>query len=63
MEIVVALIILALYFVPTFVAVHRNHHNRTAIIVLNILTGWILIGWVIALVWACTVTKSVFKVE
>jgi Superinfection immunity protein len=46
--------IILLYFVPTFVAHRRGHRNAGAIAVLNILLGWTLIGWVVALVWACT---------
>ncbi len=44
----------ACYFVPTFVAFRRRHRNRAAIAVLNIFLGWSGLGWVAALVWACT---------
>jgi hypothetical protein len=44
---------LAVYFIPTFVASARRHHNRRAIFVLNLLLGWTLLSWVAALVWAC----------
>jgi hypothetical protein len=43
-----------LYFIPAVVAVRRHHRQRLAITVLNVLLGWTLIGWVVALVWACT---------
>ena len=49
---VVALLFLAVYFLPTFVAVARKKVNEGAIFVLNLFLGWSLIGWVIALVWA-----------
>jgi len=42
---------LGLYFFPAFVG--RNKRNAKAILVLNLFLGWTLIGWVIALVWAC----------
>jgi T4 superinfection immunity protein len=45
---------LAVYFMPAVVAVWREHHNTRAIIVLNVLLGWTVLGWVFALVWACT---------
>jgi len=45
---------LAVYFVPSIVAVTRGHWNRTAIFVLNLLLGWTFVGWGIALVWALT---------
>jgi hypothetical protein len=48
------IIIALLYFVPAIVAGTRRHRNRMAITVLNIFVGWTFIGWVIALVWACT---------
>ena len=44
---------LAVYFTPTLVAFGRDHYNRGAIFVLNLLLGWTLFGWVAALVWAC----------
>ena len=45
---------MVVYFVPTIVAAASKHHNTTAIFVLNLFLGWTLIGWVAALVWACT---------
>lgn len=45
---------LILYFLPTIVASARSHHNTLAIFVLNFLTGWTVLGWIIATVWACT---------
>jgi len=50
------IVLLPLYFFPWIVAISRDHHNRTAIAVLNLLLGWTFIGWVAALVWACTAT-------
>jgi hypothetical protein len=44
---------LAVYFIPAIVALERLHHNRGAIFVLNLFLGWTLLGWVVALVWAC----------
>jgi len=41
-----------LYFLPTFVALVRQHRHHVAIAFLNLFTGWTLIGWVAALVWA-----------
>jgi hypothetical protein len=39
-----------LYFLPSIVALKRDHHQTTAIFVLTLLAGWTLIGWVGALV-------------
>ena len=45
---------LVVYFIPSIVAALRNHPNGNAIAILNILTGWTFIGWVVAMVWAFT---------
>jgi hypothetical protein len=45
-----------MYFLPTFVAGLRHHHNGGAIFLLNLLLGWTLLGWVLALVWSVTGT-------
>ncbi|MEE9247594.1 MAG: superinfection immunity protein [Dehalococcoidia bacterium] len=54
-SLVVVLIALAVYFLPAFVAKGRKKQNAGAIFVLNLLLGWTIIGWVIALIWAITV--------
>jgi hypothetical protein len=47
-------ILLVFYFVPAAVAAVRSHKNAAAIFGLNLLLGWTLIGWVMAMVWALT---------
>lgn len=47
-------IALALYFIPTIVAVSRKHHNATAIFATNLLLGITGLGWVVALIWSLT---------
>ena len=44
--------LLALYFLPSFIAARRKHRNETGVMVLNFLLGWTFLGWVAALVWA-----------
>lgn len=44
----------ALYLLPTIVAIWRKKRQKNAIAVLNILLGWLFIPWVLALVWAST---------
>jgi Superinfection immunity protein len=41
------------YFMPTWVAGTRDKKDSTAIFLLNLFLGWTLVGWVVALVWAC----------
>jgi hypothetical protein len=43
---------LALYFLPGLEAINREHNNQFSIIILNLLLGWTLVGWVVAYVWA-----------
>ena len=50
--------LLVLYFLPAIVAQKRSHHNRTAILVLDLLAGWTVLGWIIAMVWATTVVRE-----
>jgi hypothetical protein len=45
---------IGLYFIPAIIAYRRNHHQRNAISVLNLVAGWTFVGWVAALVWAMT---------
>ena len=49
---------LGLYFLPSFVAIGRKHHQENAIILLNMLLGWTLLGWIAALVWAATAVRK-----
>jgi cytochrome c biogenesis protein CcdA len=54
LELILIFIGIPLYFLPSIVAMKRDHHQTMAIAVLNFFTGWTFIGWVAALVWACT---------
>ena len=40
-----------LYFLPTIIA--RDKPDATAIFLVNLLFGWTIIGWFVALIWAC----------
>ena len=46
------LISLPVYFIPTIITIIRHVKQKLGIIILNVLAGWTLIGWVIALVWS-----------
>ena len=50
-------LVFILYFFPTALAAGREHHQTTAILMLNLLLGWTVLGWIIALVWACTAVR------
>ena len=47
-------LLLAAYFAPAGITSHRQHRQRKAIFVLNLVAGWTVVGWVAALVWAFT---------
>lgn len=47
------LFLFAVYLLPSIIAGRKEHRNCHAICVLNVLLGWTLLFWVIALVWAC----------
>jgi hypothetical protein len=44
------------YFLPTFIAAHSKQRNTSAI--LDVLLGWTVAGWVIALVWSFTTDRA-----
>jgi hypothetical protein len=41
-----------MYFLPSIIALARSKRDITAILLLNLLLGWTVIGWVVALIWA-----------
>jgi hypothetical protein len=44
MPFLVGLVLLPLYFLPSIVAFTRHHHNRVAILILNIFLGLTFLG-------------------
>jgi CHASE2 domain-containing sensor protein len=52
LEIIGFALLAVLHFAPTFIAVNRRHPRRIAIFVINLLFGWTIIGWIVALVWS-----------
>ncbi len=56
-ELIVGIIFLFLYFLPSIVVGKKR--NATAVFVLNLLLGWTVIGWIVALVWASTNDRPV----
>jgi uncharacterized membrane protein YqaE (UPF0057 family) len=40
------------YFLPSIIATSKKRKNTTAIFTLNLLLGWTLIGWIVALIWS-----------
>ena len=54
MGLVIIGVLIAAYFLPSIIATSRDHHQKPAIIVLNVAFGWTVIGWFAALIWANT---------
>ena len=52
-EIMWLLGLVVIYFVPTFVAMARQHH-AVSVFLTNLFLGWTVIGWIVALVLALT---------
>jgi len=50
----VTFLVITGYLLPSIIALKRDKHNKSAIIMLNVLLGWTLVGWVVAMVWAVT---------
>ena len=53
------ILVVALYFVPTIVAVVRKVTNQGSVAVINVLLGWTIIGWIVALAMACRTSTLV----
>lgn len=47
-----------IYFLPAVVAERRGHHQKQAILLLNLFFGWSVIGWLVALIWAATAVRN-----
>lgn len=48
----IAVVAFLAYFIPTGIAMLRNHPSMASIAIVNLFLGWSLIGWVIALAWS-----------
>ena len=42
------------YMLPYLLAESHEHRHATAIGALNLFLGWTVLGWVVALAWACS---------
>ncbi|GAA0450143.1 superinfection immunity protein [Alkalibacillus silvisoli] len=47
-----AAFVVLLYFTPTLMALKHNHEHRSWIVLLNLLIGWTILGWLIILIWS-----------
>lgn len=49
---IVVTISLLVYFLPSYIAFARGVPSRYSILLINLLLGAVLIGWIVALVWS-----------
>ena len=59
--ILAAILLCAVYVVPSVIAVGRRHHQTLTILVLNVLFGWTVFGWIVAIVWALGAIPPEFR--
>jgi Superinfection immunity protein len=57
--VLLGIIAIGLYFLPTIVAVARKVTNQGSVAVINFFLGWTLVGWVVALAMACRTSHMV----
>lgn len=50
--ILILLVIVVLYMLPSLIAFGREHPLRQDITLVNIVVGWTLIGWIAVFLWA-----------
>jgi hypothetical protein len=55
---IIIAILMPVYLAPSWIAWKKNHKQQDAIVILNIFGGWLIIGWIVAIVWAFTDQKS-----
>jgi len=51
-KLVVLLIIVVVYFIPSMMAYSMNKKDRFSILALNIFLGWTIAGWIGAFIWS-----------
>lgn len=56
-SVLLVLLCFVVYFLPYLIAVKHKHHQKLAIDWLNLLLGWTVLGWVIALIWSLTAVE------
>lgn len=52
------LVLFAMYWLPTIVAIARQTNSALGVAVLNFFFGWTVIGWILALMWALAASSG-----
>ena len=51
-EFIGTLMIVVVYFIPSFIGFAKKKKNSVAIWAFNVLLGWTVLGWIGALIWS-----------
>ena len=54
MTLIMFILGMVVYFLPTIIAHQRQHANLLPIFLTNLLFSWTAIGWLVALIWSTT---------
>jgi T4 superinfection immunity protein len=57
--VIILMLCVIIYMLPTLIAYARDIPRRQAVTVVNIIFGWTLIGWFITFLWASLAATSV----
>ncbi len=52
------LFLIAMYWLPTLIAIVRQAPSALGVATLNFFLGWTVVGWLLALVWALAANTS-----
>lgn len=52
--VLINIILLLCYFLPSYIAARNKKRNTPAIFVINLIFGWTIVGWLITFAWAIT---------
>lgn len=53
-SLIIGWLLIDLYMAPTIVAALRRHPHLLHVAVVNVLTGWTIVGWIVAIVMAAS---------
>ena len=48
---IMALPLLLVYFIPSILAASRQKKSKGKIFLLNLISGWTIVGWVACMIW------------
>jgi uncharacterized membrane protein len=60
-KLMAGILLLFVYFIPALIS--RDKKDFKKILIINLLTGWTILGWLIVMVWALNARKAPLKNE